>query len=56
MVELLNPGFTDIRPVFETEFDGMTLIEVTCEDEKGQRRTDCHDCGKPNNRGKTIHP
>jgi len=32
MVELLNPGFTDIRPVFETEFDGMTLIEVTCED------------------------
>ncbi|HRS88531.1 MAG TPA: nucleotidyl transferase AbiEii/AbiGii toxin family protein [Smithellaceae bacterium] len=32
MVELLNPGFTDIRPVFETEFNGMTLIEVNCED------------------------
>lgn len=32
MVEVLNPGFTDIRPVFETEFQGMTLEEVTCED------------------------
>lgn len=32
MVELLNPGFVDIRPVFETEFQGMTLEEVTCED------------------------
>jgi len=31
MVEVLNPGFTDIRPVFETEFQGMTLEEVTCE-------------------------
>jgi len=32
MVEVLNPGFTDIRPIFETEFQGMTLEEVTCED------------------------
>ena len=32
MVEVLNPGFADIRPVFETEFQGMTLEEVTCED------------------------
>ena len=32
MVEVLNPGFGDIRPVFETEFQGMTLEEVTCED------------------------
>jgi len=32
MVEILNPGFTDIRPVFETEFQGLTLEEVTCED------------------------
>ncbi len=32
MVELLNPGLVDIRPVFETEFQGMTLEEVTCED------------------------
>lgn len=31
MVEVLNPGFTDIRPVFETEFQGMTLEEVTCD-------------------------
>ncbi len=32
MVEVLNPGFVDIRPVFETEFQGMTLEGVTCED------------------------
>ena len=32
MIELLNPGFGDIRPVFETEFQGMTLEVVTCED------------------------
>lgn len=32
MVEVLNPGFTDIRRIFETEFQGMTLEEVTCED------------------------
>ncbi len=32
MVEVLNPGFFDIRPVFETEFQGMTLEEVACED------------------------
>ncbi|MDI6776167.1 MAG: nucleotidyl transferase AbiEii/AbiGii toxin family protein [Syntrophales bacterium] len=32
MVEVLNPGFVDIQPVFETEFQGMTLEEVTCED------------------------
>ena len=32
MVELLDPGLVDIRPVFETEFQGMTLEEVGCED------------------------
>lgn len=32
MAELLNPGFVDIRPIFKTEFQGMTLEEVTCED------------------------
>ena len=32
MVELLNPRFGDIRPVFETEFQGMTAEEATCED------------------------
>ena len=32
MVEVLDPGFADIRPVFEAEFREMTLEEVTCED------------------------
>ncbi len=32
MVEVLNPLFVDIRPVFENEFQGMTLEEVTFED------------------------
>ena len=32
MVEVLNPGFGDMRPVFESEFQGMTVEEVTCED------------------------
>lgn len=32
MVEILNPRFGDIRPVFETEFQGMTAEEATCED------------------------
>jgi len=32
MVELLNPGLSDIMPVFETEFKDMTLENVTCED------------------------
>jgi len=32
MVEVLNPGFGDIGPVFESEFQGMTLETVTCED------------------------
>ena len=32
MVEILNPRLTDIRPVFEAEFQGMTLEEATCED------------------------
>jgi predicted nucleotidyltransferase component of viral defense system len=32
MVEVLNPRFADIRSVFETEFQGMTFKEVTCED------------------------
>lgn len=31
MVELLNPGFGDIRSVFETEFRDMADEEVTCE-------------------------
>ena len=32
MVDVLNPGFVDIRPVFESEFQGMTLEQVSCED------------------------
>lgn len=32
MAEVLNPGFADIRPVFEKEFKDMTLEEVSCED------------------------
>lgn len=32
MIEVLNPGFAVIRPVFEFEFQGMTLEAVTCED------------------------
>lgn len=32
MVEVLNPEFVDIRPVFEREFQGMTLEQVSCED------------------------
>ncbi|MBN1382345.1 MAG: nucleotidyl transferase AbiEii/AbiGii toxin family protein [Deltaproteobacteria bacterium] len=32
MVEILNPNLADIRPVFESEFQGMTLDEVTCEE------------------------
>ena len=37
MVELLNPNFINIRPVFETEFLGMTSEEVTCENLEGTR-------------------
>ena len=32
MVELLNPGLSDIRSVFETEFRDMVEEEVTCEE------------------------
>jgi hypothetical protein len=32
MVEILNPNFIDIQPVFETEFKGITLEEVKCEE------------------------
>ena len=32
MAETLNPGFTDISPVFEAEFKDMTLEEVRGED------------------------
>jgi len=32
MVELLNPGLSDIRSVFETEFRDMAEEEVTCEE------------------------
>ena len=39
MVELLNPGFNDIRPVFETEFRDMALEEVTCEELEETRET-----------------
>jgi len=31
MVELLNPGFSDFRSVFETEFRDMVDEEVTCD-------------------------
>ena len=39
MVELLNPGFADIRPIFKTEFQGMTLEEITCKDLEKTRET-----------------
>jgi len=32
MYELLNPNFTDIRAVFENEFRGITVDEITCEE------------------------
>jgi len=32
MVEILNPRFGDIRPVFETEFQGMTTEEASRDD------------------------
>lgn len=38
MVELLNPGFGDIRPVFETEFRDMASEEVTCEELEETRK------------------
>ena len=38
MVELLNPGFADIRPVFETEFRDMAEEEVTCEELEETRK------------------
>lgn len=38
MVEVLNPGFVDIRPVFETEFQGMTLEQVSFEDMEKTRK------------------
>ena len=38
MVEILNPRFGDIRAAFETEFEGMTVEEVTCEDLEKIRR------------------
>jgi predicted nucleotidyltransferase component of viral defense system len=38
MIEVLNPGFVDIRPVFETEFQGMTLEQVSCEDMEKTRK------------------
>jgi predicted nucleotidyltransferase component of viral defense system len=38
MVEILDPGFADIRPVFEAEFRDMTLEEVTCEELEETRK------------------
>ncbi|OGP68894.1 MAG: hypothetical protein A2W27_07000 [Deltaproteobacteria bacterium RBG_16_44_11] len=38
MAEVLNPGFVDIRPVFETEFQGMTLEQVSYEDMEKTRK------------------
>lgn len=39
MIELLDPGFSDILPVFRNEFQGMTFDEVTCDDlEKTRER------------------
>jgi len=39
MVELLRPGLSDIRPVFETEFRDMAVEDVTCEDLEETRKT-----------------
>jgi predicted nucleotidyltransferase component of viral defense system len=38
MVEVLNPGLSDIRSVFETEFKDMTLENVTIEDLEESRQ------------------
>jgi predicted nucleotidyltransferase component of viral defense system len=38
MVELLNPGLSDIRSVFETEFRDMVEEEVTCEELEETRK------------------
>jgi len=32
LVELLNPGLIDIRPVFRTEFRDMASVAVSCEE------------------------
>ena len=39
MHELLSPNFKDMKPVFEKEFDGMTLIEVEYEKLVDVRKT-----------------
>ncbi|MDD3250484.1 MAG: hypothetical protein PHF23_08995 [Smithellaceae bacterium] len=39
MVEILNPGLIDIRPVFETEFREMASLAVTCEELEETRKT-----------------
>jgi hypothetical protein len=39
MVELLDPGFSDIRPVFETEFRDMAAERVSCEELEETRKT-----------------
>lgn len=38
MVELLNPGLSDIRSVFETEFRDKAEEEVTCEELEETRK------------------
>lgn len=39
MVELLHPGLSDIRSVFETEFKDMAVEDVTCEELEETRKT-----------------
>ncbi|HQG99336.1 MAG TPA: nucleotidyl transferase AbiEii/AbiGii toxin family protein [Smithellaceae bacterium] len=39
LVELLNPGLIDTRPVFETEFRDMAFVAVTCEELEEARKT-----------------
>ncbi|NLA41922.1 MAG: hypothetical protein GX874_11065 [Smithella sp.] len=39
MVEILNPGLIDIRPVFETEFREMASLAVTCGELEETRKT-----------------
>lgn len=39
LVEILNPGLIDIRPVFEAEFRDMASLAVTCEELEETRKT-----------------
>jgi len=39
IVELLNPNFLDIKPIFENDFVGMTTVNISLEDLLDTRKT-----------------